>query len=76
MCELLSLEALTVVLPFALATLNVMVAVSLLASFTELTLAVKVQGLVGDGLGEGEGEILGLGDGVGVGDGLQFTPLP
>ena len=47
----------------------------MLTSVNELRLADKVQGFVGDGLGEGAGVGVGTGVGVGVGLGLQFTPL-
>ena len=49
-------------------------AVALLTSVKELGVTDKVQGFVGDGLGEGAGVGVGTGVGVGVGLGLQFTP--
>ena len=74
MCEGLLLETLTVVLPLELATAKLMATVALLAREIEPG-PVKVQGLVGDGLGDADGEGDGAGVGVGVGDGLQW-PLP
>jgi len=71
--EGLSLATLTVVFPLELATAKLMATVALLARVIEAG-PVRVQALVGDGLGEGDGDGAGVGIGVGVGVASQCEP--
>jgi hypothetical protein len=73
MWEGLSLATLTVVLPLELATTKLMATVALLARVIEPG-PVRVQAIVGDGLGEGDGDGAGVGIGVGVGVASQCEP--